>query len=119
MSPQQTQRNIRLPSGLENCPSQNLDTGIIGVILRESISEFDCGIGIPRRVQRQRLHGGEIRSVLFGVDIGDGGVGLAEGDLGAEFEEASWELVLWGEGGGVEVEDGLILALVEGVVDVD
>ena len=28
-------------------------------------------------------------------------------------------MVLGGEGGGVEVEDGLVLALVEGVVDVD
>lgn len=28
-------------------------------------------------------------------------------------------MVLGGEGGGVEVEDGLVLALVEGIVDVD
>lgn len=56
---------------------------------------------------------------MVGVDIGDGGVGLAEGDLGAELEGSGGQLVFGGEGGGVEVEDGLVLALVEGVVDVD
>ena len=46
-------------------------------------------------------------------------LGLALGDFGAELEDARGEVVLGGEGGGVEVEDGLVLALVEGVVNVD
>lgn len=46
-------------------------------------------------------------------------VGLAEGDFGAELQDAGGEVVFGGERGGVEVEDGLVLALVEGAVDVD
>jgi hypothetical protein len=39
--------------------------------------------------------------------------------LGAELKDACGEGVLRGERGCVEVYDGLVLALVEGVVDVD
>jgi len=43
---------------------------------------------------------------------------LAEGDLGAQLEDADGEGVAGGEGGGVEVEDLLEGAGVEGRVDV-
>lgn len=46
-------------------------------------------------------------------------LGLALGDSGAELEDAGGEVVFGGEGGGVEVKNCLVLALVEGVVDVD
>ena len=39
--------------------------------------------------------------------------------MGSELENPGWELVFGGEGGGVVVDDGLVLALVEGVVDVE
>jgi hypothetical protein len=44
---------------------------------------------------------------------------LAEGDLGAVFENLSGGLVGAGEGGGVEVEDGLVGMGVEGGCDVE
>jgi hypothetical protein len=44
---------------------------------------------------------------------------LAEGDLGAELEDLRGELVLGGEGGGVEVDYILVLAGVKGAVDVE
>lgn len=68
---------------------------------------------------RQRLHGSEVRGVLFGVDIGNDGVGLAQCDLGAELEDSRGKLVFGRERGCVEFENGGVLALVEGVVDVD
>ena len=49
---------------------------------------------------------------------GDQG-GLAEGDLSAQLQDAGGEGVLRGEGGRVEVDHFLVLALVVGIVDVD
>ena len=42
-----------------------------------------------------------------------------QGALGAELEDAGWEGVGGGKVGGVKVDDALVLALVEGGVDVD
>jgi hypothetical protein len=44
---------------------------------------------------------------------------LTKGNLGAELEYTGGELVLGGEGGGVEVDHVLVLAGVEGIVNVE
>jgi len=67
---------------------------------------------------RQRLYGNEV-GFVFILNFGENLVGLAEGDFGAELQDAGGEVVFGGERGGVEVEDGLVLALVKGAVDVD
>lgn len=53
------------------------------------------------------------------LDVGEHGIVLREGDVGAEFEQTGGECIIRGERGGVEVEDRRVAALVEGVVDGD
>jgi len=65
------------------------------------------------------VEGGEVRVVGLVLGFGEDLVVLAECDFCAEFEDSGGEGVGGGEGGGVEVEDFLVLALVVGVVDVD
>lgn len=67
----------------------------------------------------QCLHSREVWGVILILDFGEDLVGLAESDFGAELQEAGGEVVFRGERGGVKVENGLVLALVEGAVDVD
>lgn len=106
---------------MQHCPAQNLHVPVLRVLRRQFLRELLRCLLVPRRVLHQRLHRGEVRGVLLvvAVDIGERIVGLSQGDSGAELEYARRQLVLRGEGGGVEVEDGRVLPLVEGVVDVD
>jgi len=43
---------------------------------------------------------------------------LAIGNLSSQLEYAGWDLVFGGEGGGIELDYGIVLALVEGIVDI-
>lgn len=61
-------------------------------------------------------YGVKVWSFLF-FDARKGSLDVAIGYLGAEFEDSCCCGIRLGEGGGVEVEDSLILALMESVVD--
>jgi hypothetical protein len=104
---------------LQHCTANELHSSIIRVVLGEILSELQGGVGLARSLQGQRLDGGEIGGVLFAGDGGQDLVGLALGNLGAQLKHTSRELVLGGEGGGVEVDYALVLACVEGIVDVE
>lgn len=73
------------------------------------------------RKLRKQSYSLQIRGRCFAdVSVREDGVGLPEGDLGAMLEDERGALVGGGEGGGaggVEGEDVLVLAGVEGVVE--
>lgn len=116
---QQRQCLLTVPIGLQHCASKNLYGGIFGVILGEVLSELEGGVAVASGLLRQSLGGGEVGGIIFGRNGGNDLLGLTKGNLGAELEHTGWELVLGGEGGGVEVDHGLVLAGVEGIVDVE
>jgi hypothetical protein len=122
MPRQQPQRLLTAPITLQHRPTERLNARVIRKALRQLQRALQRRVMRPRRVLRQRLHRGEVGGVVavaVGIDLGDRLVGRAQGNPGAQLEDTRRELVLGGQRGGVEVEDGVVLALVQGVVDVD
>lgn len=69
---------------------------------------------------RKGLDGAYIGSLVgFALDVCKNVGRVPLGYLGAELENPCWKGVFRRERGCVEVYDGLVLALVEGIVDVD
>lgn len=91
---------------------------IIGVVLCEILGQLQSGVGLARHLLGKGLGGGQVGGVLFAGNGGQYLVAVAEGNLGTKLEHASRELVLGGEGGGLEVDYVLVLTGVEGIVDV-
>lgn len=116
---QQRQRLLAPALRLQHGGSENLHGHIIRVILRKILSQLQGGGGVPRRLLSQRLDRAQVGGILFAGNGGQGLVDLAQGDLRAELEHVGRELVLGGEGGGIEVDYVLVLAGVEGIVDVE
>lgn len=104
---------------LQHRATDKLHSNIIRVVLGEILSELQGGVGLARSLLGQRLDGGEIGGVLLAGDGGQDLIGLPLGNLSAQLEHAGGELVLGGESGGVEVDHELVLAGVEGIVDVE
>lgn len=115
---QQRKGLVALPLRLEHRPAQDLHAAIIGIVLRKVLHQLERGVGVAGRVLGQGLHGGQVGGVIA-VDGGQDLGGLAEGDLGAQLQDARGEGILGRESGGVEVDHFLVLALVVGIVDVD
>lgn len=116
---QQRQRLLAVALSLQDCASESLNGDIVRVVLCKILSQLQRSVGVARNLLSQGLCRGQVGGILFAGDGGQDLASLAEGDLSAELEHAGWELVLWGEGGGVEVDHGLVLAGVEGIVDVE
>lgn len=104
---------------LQDCSSENLHGRVIRVVLSKILSKLKGGVGLARDLLGQGLDSGEVGGIFFAGDGGEHLSSLTGGDLSAELEHASWELVLWGECGGLEVDHLLVLAGVEGIVDVE
>lgn len=104
---------------LQDSSSKNLHGRIIRVVLSEILSQLQGSVGLARDLLGQGLDGGQVGGIFFAGDSSEHLNSLAEGDLGAELKYASRELVLGGEGGGLEVDHLLVLAGVEGIVDVE
>lgn len=104
--------------GLQNCASEDLHGSILGVVLGEVLSELKGGVGVARDLLGKGLGRGEVGGVLFARDSSYHLIGLAKGNLGAKLQYTGGELVLGGESGGVEVDHVLVLAGVEGIVNV-
>lgn len=104
---------------LQDCSSENLHGRIIRVVLSKILSQLQGGVGLARDLLGKGLDSGQVGGIFFAGDYREHLSSLAESDLGAEFKYASRELVLGGEGGGLEVDHLLVLARVEGIVDVE
>lgn len=118
---QQRERLLRQSSIGQHAPRQQLHAQIVARAGRQLLR---LGDGLVRalgalQVGRQRRGGLEVGDARFTGRLGDDIVVLAEGEAGAELQHADGQRVGGGEGGRVEVDDLLVLALVEGVVDVD
>lgn len=104
---------------LQHGCSKHLHGCIVGVVLCEILGQLQSSFGLARHLLGKGLGGGQVGGILFAGNGGQDLVALAKGNLGTELEHASRELVLGGEGGGLEVDYVLVLAGVEGIVDVE
>lgn len=104
---------------MKDRPTEDLHTSIVRVVLCEVLCELQGDVGLARNLLGQRLRGSEVGGILFAGDSGQDFVGLTQSDLGAELQHACGKLVLGGESGGLEVDHVLVLARVEGIVDVE
>lgn len=107
---QQRQRLLAVSLGLEHSSSKNLHRVVFGVVLCELLCELQGSVCLAGGLQCQGPDGGEVRAVLFDGRLGEAFFELAKGNLGAESEDLSGELVLGGERGGLEVNHILVLA---------
>jgi hypothetical protein len=104
---------------LQDSGSKDLHRRIIRVILSEILGQLQGGVGLARDLLGQGLDSGQVGGIFFTGDGSEHLSSLTKGDLGAELEHTSRELVLGGEGGGLKVDHLLVLAGVEGIVDVE
>ena len=116
---QQRQRVLAALIGLQHNGTNNLHSGILRIVLGEILSQLQGCVGVACGLQGQGLGSGQVGGVLFAGNSGQDLIGLTKGNLGAELEYTCGELVLGGQGGGVEVDHALVLARVEGIVDVE
>lgn len=107
---QQRQRLLTVALGLEHGSSKDLHGVVFGVFLCEFLCELQGSVCVAGGLQGQGPDGRQVGAVLFDGGFGEAFVELAEGDLGAESEDLSGELVLGGERGGLEVDHILVLA---------
>lgn len=115
---QQGERLVRLALRVQHRAAQHLDGRVVRRFSRQGLRGPQCRVVLACRVLREGLDGRQVGSLIvrnLRQHIGR----LAQGDLGAELQQAGWQGVLGREGRGVEVDHMLVLALVEGVVDVD
>ena len=116
---EQRQRLLALSLGLEHSASENLHGIIFRVVLCEFLCELQGSVCLAGGLQGQGPDGRQIGAVLLDGRLGEAFVELTEGNLGAELEDLRGKLVLRGERRGLEVDHTLVLARVEGVVDVE
>lgn len=116
---QQRQRLLAVVLGLQHGSSKDLHGVVFGVVLCEFLCELQGSVCLAGRLQGQGSDGRQVGAVLLDGGLGEAFVELAKGNLGAESEDLGREFVLRGERGGVEVDHTLVLARVEGAVDVE
>ncbi len=109
---------IRLPGGLQHRPAHDLHGHVIP---RGGGQLLDRLHGLVRPAQallRQGADGRQVR-LRLALHIGDNVIGLSQSDPCPKLEHASGERIFGGEGGCIEIDYFLVLALVEVVVDID
>jgi hypothetical protein len=116
---QQRQRLLAVVLGLEHGSSKDLHGVVFGVVLCEFLCELQGSVCLAGGLQGQGPDGRQVGAVLLDGGLGEAFVELTKGNLGAESEDLGRELVLRGERGGLEVDHTLVLARVEGAVDVE
>jgi hypothetical protein len=92
---QNRQRLLAPALSLQHRSPQNLHRGILRIIFRQFLRQLERSLGIARRELRQRLHRSEIGVLFFALDGGQDFGGLAEGELGAELQDAGGKVVVW------------------------
>lgn len=116
---QQCQSLLTTPLCLQHCASKDLYSCVLRVVLCEVLGQLLSGVGVPSNKLGKGLGGGQVGVVFFAGDSLEHLRCLPKGNLGTELEYASGELVLGGQRGGLEVDHSLVLARVEGRVDVE
>lgn len=123
MSPKQRQSFLLFARRSKHRAAQDLHDPILAhrvpSISQQLLHDRRGRLRLAQTEGRQGRHGDQLGLFLRFYLIEDI-LRLAEGDARAQLEDAGGEVVLGREGGWVKiVEDGLVLVLVEGGVDVD
>lgn len=115
---QQGQGLLWLASSLEHDAPYNQNTDLVSVRGGELLDRGDGGIRLAKGLLGQSAGGLEL-GLLGALDVGEHFLRLADCYAGAQDQEAGGQLIFGGKGRGVKVNDLLVLALVEVVVDID
>ena len=116
MLAQQRQRFLRFACPLQSYAPNQLHSSIFRLRFYQLFYFCHSTRRIPRCIFCQSSDGSEVWCVPLSLDVCKDFLGLTTGDLCSELQYSGRYLVLSGEGGGVEVDYGLVLALMEGIV---